>query len=568
MKLKRFSLLFILLLATLFLSAVYPSRVQGQETATPVYVEAIGEANLRSGPGVSYVQIGKIANGTRYPVIGKSAHFPWLLINLGDGQGWVFNDLVKVIGSLNSVPVVSDSTIGNTSPATPTALQSAPVVSVTPGATLAASLTPPYTPTLPVGVYAEAIGETNVRYGPGTDFPRIGTLTTGGRYLVLRRHSLFDWLEIAFEGVAGGRGWVYKGAVKLSGSLLSVPSTSATTFGYPTLTATPNQVVAAQPPWNASPVTPDAALQKLGNDIFSYLLAAKFEPNTSRQASLFLMDLRTGQALSLNPGIAYSGMSLIKIPILLAVYRLLNQPPTADQAGLLAQMMICSNNDASNGLLQLVGDGDVLAGARGVTTTLNELGLKNTFIVGPFADPNATPAPLRTIKTEADQTSADPDLFNQSTPSEMGYLLGAIYQCALDGSGALTATFGDQITITECRQMLRLLSADRINVMLEAGVPDGTRIAHKHGWIPDALGDAGVIFTPGGDYVLTIFMYQKKMVWPDEFPKVSEISRRVYNAYNPSAPLAQIHPANIPECIPPDIALLKDIRASSLPPIH
>src|SRR5205807_3282350 len=99
---------------------------------------------------------------------------------------------------------------------------------------------------------------------------------------------------------------------------------------------TPLMVVTSIPPWpNASPPATgiNEMLAKLSGDIYSYLLKQKFEPGTEQQASVFLMDVRSGQAFSLNPGIAYSGMSLIKIPILVALYRHLAGTPTEIQAG-------------------------------------------------------------------------------------------------------------------------------------------------------------------------------------------------------------------------------------------
>ena len=50
--------------------------------------------------------------------------------------------------------------------------------------------------------------------------------------------------------------------------------------------------------------------------------------------------------------------------------------------------------------------------------------------------------------------------------------------------------------------MVNLLVANKLPVLLTAGIPDGTRIAHKHGWVTyngviNAIGDAGIIYIPG-----------------------------------------------------------------------
>jgi len=107
----------LLLLSMVLLLILSVTAARGAEGVT---AEAIDHANVRSGPGVTYDTIGTIFSGTHYPVIGKSAHFPWLLISMNGGQGWVFTDLVKVTGSLSGVPFASDSTVGSMSSATPT----------------------------------------------------------------------------------------------------------------------------------------------------------------------------------------------------------------------------------------------------------------------------------------------------------------------------------------------------------------------------------------------------------------------------------------------------------------
>ncbi len=571
--------LFIALFALIVILTAQSAAPVSAQSGT-LSAEAVGSANVRSGPGVTFAQLATITSGTRYPVLGRAARVPWVFIDLGNGRGWVFNDLVKFAGGeLNDAPLLPETTEGTlgvptAQPSPQQAQPSQSVVLTTPGIptlTLAPTSTLAATATAATNVFAEALGETNLRYGPGTEFPRVGVLTQGARYPVLRRHTQFNWIEIAVGAVPGGRAWVYKDAVKVIGNLNSVPSTSASNFGYPSLTPTPNQVVTAPAPWAAAqPPTPDTKLLRLGNSLFSYLLNSKFEPNSPRQAGAFLMDLKSGAAVSLAPGVAFSGMSLIKIPILVEAYRKLDNPPQDTLANELARMMICSDNSATNAMLGFAGNGDMVAGSRAVTETLTALGLTHTFITSPIRiDPRATNVPVGTIQTGIDQKSADPDPFNQATPQDLGYLLSSVYQCALDGTGPLPTTFGGQFTMTECRQMVRLLSSDKIGVMIEAGVPPGVQVAHKHGWVDQTLGDAGIVFTPGGDFVLVVMMWERPvLVWPNEFPRVSEIARQVYNAYNPTAPNNAIHQSTIPEtCTLPD-QLMQDLQALDLPPIR
>jgi beta-lactamase class A len=148
-----------------------------------------------------------------------------------------------------------------------------------------------------------------------------------------------------------------------------------------------------------------------------------------------------------------------------------------------------------------------------------------------------TPANTRLdIDTQADQ-------YNQTTPTEIGLLLTDIYQCAQNDGGSLIAVFPGEITPGECRSMITYLTQNRWGVLIEAGLPDGTQIGHKHGWAIDPLdglmhtvGDAGLVYTPGGNYVLTIFIHNTdQIVWDSANQLYADLSRAVYNYYNLAA---------------------------------
>jgi beta-lactamase class A len=122
----------------------------------------------------------------------------------------------------------------------------------------------------------------------------------------------------------------------------------------------------------------------------------------------------------------------------------------------------------------------------------------------------------------------------------MGMLLNDIYDCAQGNGGTFAIVFPGQISQAECASMITYLDHNRIGVLLEAGVPDGTQIAHKHGWTVNpydglihTIGDAGLIFTPGGKYIIVVFMYHPtQLVWDDANRLTAYISTAVYNYYN------------------------------------
>jgi len=571
-----------LLLSTLLLSivvtlSIQPSSVYSQEqpTASSAVVEAIQLAKVRSGPGIDYAELGQIVKGTTYPLIGRNSHFPWYLIALPTTQGWVYADLVKVTGNVNSVPF-SDAIIPVATASAPTASLDSSTANPAGGTAPPAASQPTATVQAFSGVTVEAISQTRVRYGPGTDFARVGTISKGQKYQVLRRHALYPWLEIEFDDIPSKRAWVSKQTVTVVGDLNLVPSTSDHEFGYPSLTPTPLMVVTSAPPWTAPPPSSNpAGMTQLGIAIYNLLLKGSFEPGTERQGSVFITDLNAHQTISLNPGVAYSGVSMMKIPVLLAYYRKAIEPPDKTMATVISDMMVCSQNDKSNIVLKYLGGGDQMAGAKFVTETVQTLGLKETFLTRPFfigkleGSPTPTPIAENVLKTDADQVSAEPDLYNQTSPADLGWLLAGIYQCAVDGSGPIAATYGGDVTMMECRHIINAMRADKIGTLIEAGVPSGLAVAHKHGWSDDTHGDAGLLVTPGGDYVLVAMLHNKGWLSSDDsFPLVAEMSRLSYNLFNPGAPLDKIHLELVPADCTFGNQLLTDLESPDLPPIR
>jgi uncharacterized protein YraI len=523
---------------------MFPALVSGQGSS--VMAEAQIRANLRATTDVGAPLLGEIIAGTRYPVIGRSEFYPWILLGDPGTQqpiGWVFAELVTIYGDLNTVPFSALVVGSTTSPTSTLAVTAGPTetfqlvgVALPTGTLTAVNATDvPST-----GVTGLVTGEINIRYGPGVEYPRIGVGRAGDVYDITARHTQLPWVQIRYSGAPNGLGWVATDLLEIQGDIFSVPSISQTSFDLPTLTATPPAVQASSI-FQSTPVAITQEFQALGDQLWNMMLEAQFEPETSRLAALFLMDLQTEEAITFGNDIAFSGMSLNKIVILADLYSQLSSPPNLDVAVNIANMMVCSENSASNALLSYLGNGDPYQGAQSVTSFMQNLGLSNTYMVAPFLiDPNATPQAVRAPDTEADQIRAQPDYSNQLTVDNMGWLLSGLYQCAYDGGGPLMSAMPDSYTAGECRQMLDVMSDNNLGqpLLMSAGVPEDTRVAHKHGWTADTHGDAGIVFTPGGNYVLVVALHNP--VWLDfgeSFPLITGISRTIYNYYNPDAPM-------------------------------
>jgi beta-lactamase class A len=287
---------------------------------------------------------------------------------------------------------------------------------------------------------------------------------------------------------------------------------------------------------------PRPSLQNLEILIKQILDQANFDGLTE----VYILDLENREEINFayeqgqeyDPGIAFTAASTIKIPIMMASFKALSEPTPQGAVNLLEQMIELSENPPADSLMETYLDATL--GPIVVTDDLEDLGLENTFLAGQFY----TGAPLlRRYLTQANQRldyDTEPDEYNQTTTADMGMLLDDIYQCAQTGGGSFAAVFPGQISQSECQSMITYLTQNKIAMLLQAGLPDGTQFAHKHGWVVEtndgvihSMIDAGIVFSPGGNYVMVVAMYQPtQLIFDIANVLFARISSATYNYFN------------------------------------
>jgi len=553
----RFALLLALTILPIGMLWVAASQLNQAGEDTGVYAEAIQQANVRARPDVESDLVAEISAGTRYPVIGRSEFYPWVLLGEPDTfwpLGWVFNDLLNFTGDVLSVPLSSvDITTLAAEAADPVAEQQpTEQQDPPPGADVAPTeIVDPPTATPSFAVAGVARGSINIRYGPSVDFPILGRAEQGDRFEIVAYHTQVPWVQVNYENSPTGLAWIALDLLDVDGDVFSLPAEVSMQFDLPQLTPTPRVMPSVSIP-GAETVELSPEFQELGDMIWDYILESGFDPATSRFGAIYLHDLNTGEALTFGSDVAFSGSSVTKISILMEYYARLQGQSTFSEAVDIANMMICSENVATNRLMGYAGGGDELDGAENITARLNQLGLQRTFITAPFEIPtNFTPTPppraIRYPQTDADQTRANPDLTNQMTVEEMGWLMSGIYQCGVEESGPLIEATGGGLTPHECRRMIHVMANNTVDGLLKAGVPEDIPVAHKHGWVADTHSNAAIFFTPGGDYVLVATMHNPTwLVFEESLPVMANVSRMVFNYYNPDRALDEPREGFIP----------------------
>ena len=298
-------------------------------------------------------------------------------------------------------------------------------------------------------------------------------------------------------------------------------------------------------------------------------------------ASIYILDLSTGDEIKILGDVAYSAASTIKIPIVIEYFRRLDREPTDGEAWLVANSLLCSNNSSSNLLMEIIGGGDIFSGLRSVSNTMQAIGARNTYITAPFLL-GVEGQQLGSIAAPATAPNArfdtQPDPYNQTTAEDLGAIFSQLYDCAQYDSGLAMTLPSGQLTQQECRRILEVISANDLERLLQGGIPPDARISHKNGWIFDTVGDAGVVYSPNGrHYVISVFLWEETEFQDYEklWPLVEEISRAAWNFFNPEQALLQPRrdlPPTAVECegnyLPPNAEAvnLDDINSWKSPP--
>jgi beta-lactamase class A len=227
------------------------------------------------------------------------------------------------------------------------------------------------------------------------------------------------------------------------------------------------------------------------------------------QVGLAYIDLATGDTLFLNADSSFHAASTMKVPVMIELFRaaaarsfamdqrlmLVNQfasivdgslyslDSTSDSDTtlyhrigervaidtLLRLMITRSSNFATNTLIALVG-------AENVTRTMRSLGAHR----------------IQVLRGVEDGKAFDKGLNNTTTARDLAIILRSIEE----GKAASPAA---------TRQMLGILLAQEFNEKIPAGLPAGTRVAHKTGEITAVSHDAAIVYLRGRKpYVLVV----------------------------------------------------------------
>jgi beta-lactamase class A len=259
-----------------------------------------------------------------------------------------------------------------------------------------------------------------------------------------------------------------------------------------------------------------------------------------------LHDLTTGTAIGYQDRTVFAGASTVKTAIMLYAYMHVAEF-NERQEDWLERMIVESDNLTSNNLLAAGAGGTTteaaFRGADRMSTLLQEeLGLRHTYLYVPYETTDFIRLYRPSFRCGPSGRVGEPPYTEmgaclRAEPYSMVQLYRMIDECA-NGEGILPEQY-ELLTPERCQEMLDRLATNGDRSRMVAGIPDEVRVEHKSGWIEDMQADAGIVRSPGGDYIVAIYVYRPltggRGLWGDEVmaPAVAAFSRLAYTAYNP-----------------------------------
>src|SRR6266513_4036165 len=244
----------------------------------------------------------------------------------------------------------------------------------------------------------------------------------------------------------------------------------------------------------------------------SAAIAARIAQTPARAVGVYYRDLATGDSLTVGSDVRFHAASTMKIPVMIQLFR-------DRDAGLLSldDSITVTNTfhsivDSSPYQLDVSDDSDSSlykragAGQRASIRELVELmetvssNLATNLLIAKVdaKRANATAHALGAdsilvLRGVEDGKAYRAGLNNTTTARDLGMLLAAIS----NGTAASTAS---------CREMLAILGRQQFKEGIPAGLPPGTRVYHKTGWVGQVVyHDAAIVEpAPGKRYVLVV----------------------------------------------------------------
>lgn len=277
-----------------------------------------------------------------------------------------------------------------------------------------------------------------------------------------------------------------------------------------------------------------AALQlgALSDSTLEEKISARIAGVPGAQVSVAYVDLGSRDTLFLRADTVMHAASTMKVPVMLELYRRASAGGFSLDQGLMVVNHFASALDGSPYKLDPGEDGDsTLYKEEGNRVPIRRLihlmitrssNLATNILIS-LAGPDQVNATLRSLGANRtnvrrgvqDIKAFDAGMINTTTARDLATILAAIE----------TGRAANAAATTEMRDHLL---ADEFNERIPAGLPPGTKVAHKTGDITAVAHDAGIVYPPGRKPYVLVVMTRGIQKPSESAQLIADISRIVY----------------------------------------
>jgi len=252
-----------------------------------------------------------------------------------------------------------------------------------------------------------------------------------------------------------------------------------------------------------------AQLASVGDTSLAAALDRRIAATDSAQVAVAFLDLGSGASYFRNADTVFHAASTMKVPVLVEAFYAAREKRISLEQQLLLINQFASIVDGTPYALDAGVDGDsALYGLIGQRVPIRDLARRmitrssnlatNTMVAVLGADQiNVTARKLGVTRSLVlrgveDQKAFDRGMINTMTARDLATLFAALERRQVAGEA-------------DTRDMLEILLAQEFNEKIPAGLPPGTRVAHKTGEITAVSHDGGIVYPPGrSPYVIVV----------------------------------------------------------------
>jgi beta-lactamase class A len=262
-------------------------------------------------------------------------------------------------------------------------------------------------------------------------------------------------------------------------------------------------------------------------------IEARIAQAPARAVGLYFRDLTTGDSLLVGAGIRFHAASTMKVPVMIQLYRDRDAGRLSLDDSIPVTNVFRSIMDSSTYEMDKADDSDsslyLRVGGKASIRELVELmetvssNLATNLLIARVGAPRAN--------ATAHDLGADSILVLRGVEDGKAYRAGRNNTTTARDLGVLLAAIAQDRAASpaSCREMLAVLGRQHFKEGIPAGLPPGTRVYHKTGWVQTVVyHDAAIVERAGGRrYVLVVATggIQKD---EDAYRLVSDLSRMVW----------------------------------------